>query len=140
MQGLITQAHHRILGERIVPGAGDIVFCPGYWHDSEASVYEGMRARGVDVVLLLHDILPVTRAEFNPSPWRESLRNAWCGRWISPAISIAFRARPEPSSKGSRLPTERRSAPVSRRTVLSDPPLPSAHLVTLAADRPAAPG
>ena len=70
VQGLITPARHRILGERIVPGAGDIVFCPGYWHDTDASVYEGMRARGVDVVLLLHDILPVTRSEFYPSPWR----------------------------------------------------------------------
>lgn len=50
---------------------GDILFCPGHWHDIDPRAYEHARASGVDVVFLVHDILPVTLAQYYDYPWRQ---------------------------------------------------------------------
>ncbi len=60
----------RELGEAVVPGAGDVLFCPGYWHEMDMEVYAQARAAGAEVVFLVHDILPVTLPTFYEYPWR----------------------------------------------------------------------
>lgn len=69
--GLTIGARGRLAHEYVDPGPGDILFCPGYWHDIDDAVYADMKARGAEIVLLLHDILPVTQPAFYPFPWRQ---------------------------------------------------------------------
>ncbi|MEP9377072.1 glycosyltransferase family 1 protein [Aquabacter sp. CN5-332] len=73
---LVPNIRHRAtarrkVGERIELGEGDILFCPGYWHDMEMEAYEAARAGGAEVVFLVHDILPVTMPTFYQYPWRQ---------------------------------------------------------------------
>ncbi|TCT05941.1 glycosyltransferase family 4 protein [Aquabacter spiritensis] len=58
-------------GTRFFLGAGDILFCPGYWHDMDMEVYERARAQGAEIVFLVHDILPVTMPTHYQYPWRQ---------------------------------------------------------------------
>ncbi len=52
------------------PGAGDVLFAPAYWHDVDPATYRALRARGVDIIILVHDLLPITFGNFYPSPWK----------------------------------------------------------------------
>lgn len=60
----------RELGEAVVPGPGDVLFAPGYWHEMDMEVYAAARDAGAEVVFLVHDILPVTLPTFYEYPWR----------------------------------------------------------------------
>lgn len=57
-------------GEALRLGPGDILFCPGYWHDMDAEVFRDARAQGAEVVFVIHDILPVTMPTHYQYPWR----------------------------------------------------------------------
>jgi len=59
---------------RITVHSGDILFCPAYWHDVDPAIYRGIRAQGCDIVILVHDLLPITLAEHYQSPWRDEFR------------------------------------------------------------------
>lgn len=59
----------------IVPQPGDVMLCPAYWHDVDPEIYRGLKRAGVKVVILVHDILPVTHAEYYVSPWRDRFRD-----------------------------------------------------------------
>jgi glycosyltransferase involved in cell wall biosynthesis len=54
----------------VKPGAGDVVLCPGYWHDINPAVYESLREQGAEVIFVLHDITPVTHPACYNYPWR----------------------------------------------------------------------
>jgi glycosyltransferase involved in cell wall biosynthesis len=54
----------------VEPQAGDVVLCPGYWHDIDPAIYETLRARGAQIVFVLHDIIPVTHPAYYAYPWR----------------------------------------------------------------------
>ncbi len=60
-----------MLGTRLEVGPGDVVFCPGYWHELDMSAYEAAKARGADIVFLIHDILPITLPQHYVYPWRQ---------------------------------------------------------------------
>lgn len=62
-----SASHHAIAA-----GEGDVLFCPAYWHDVPPAHYQRLKARGVRIVTLVHDILPVTHARFYESPWKEA--------------------------------------------------------------------
>jgi glycosyltransferase involved in cell wall biosynthesis len=55
----------------IEPQPGDIVFCPALWHEVDPSVYRHLRDLGCTIVLLIHDILPITHPQYYPFPWHE---------------------------------------------------------------------
>lgn len=55
---------------RFEPGAGDILFSPAYWHDVDPGVYHDLKASGCAIVILVHDILPVSHKRFYNAPWR----------------------------------------------------------------------
>ncbi|WP_127088865.1 glycosyltransferase family 4 protein [Aquabacter cavernae] len=63
-------AARRPAGEALRLGPGDILFCPGYWHEMDAQVYRDAREQGADVVFVIHDILPVTLPTHYQYPWR----------------------------------------------------------------------
>ena len=50
-------------------GPGDLLFCPAYWHDVDPALYRGYAAAGATIVILVHDILPITFARFYNTPW-----------------------------------------------------------------------
>lgn len=57
-------------GEVLKLGPGDILFCPGYWHDMDAQVYRDAHEQGAEVVFVIHDILPITMPTHYQYPWR----------------------------------------------------------------------
>ena len=57
------------------PRPGDVLFAPAYWHDVDPAVYRGLRERGVEIVVLVHDLLPIVFEHFYPSPWRYAFRD-----------------------------------------------------------------
>ena len=59
---------------RISVQSGDLLFSPAYWHDVDPAIYRGIRAQGCTIVMLVHDLLPITLAEQYQSPWREQFR------------------------------------------------------------------
>lgn len=61
----------RPAGEPITLGPGDILFCPGYWHDTDATVYARAREEGAEVIFLVHDLLPITLPAYHLYPWRQ---------------------------------------------------------------------
>ncbi|MEW6255463.1 MAG: glycosyltransferase [Pseudomonadota bacterium] len=63
--------HAPMLGTRLEVGPSDVVFCPGYWHELDMSAYEAAKARGADIVFLIHDILPITLPQHYVYPWRQ---------------------------------------------------------------------
>lgn len=60
------------------PQAGDLLFAPAYWHDVDSEIYESLRAKGMKVVILVHDLLPVMYENFYPSPWRYLFKENVC--------------------------------------------------------------
>jgi glycosyltransferase involved in cell wall biosynthesis len=57
-------------GQQLIePRAGDILFCAGYWHETDPALYRKLAERGCEIVFLIHDILPVTLPHFYPYPW-----------------------------------------------------------------------
>jgi glycosyltransferase involved in cell wall biosynthesis len=58
----------------IEPRSGDIIFCPALWHEVDPDVYRNLRERGCIIVLLIHDILPITHPQHYPFPWRDLFR------------------------------------------------------------------
>jgi glycosyltransferase involved in cell wall biosynthesis len=59
---------------RIALQKGDILFCPSYWHDVDPAIYRRIHAQGCVIVVLVHDLLPITLAEYYQYPWREEFR------------------------------------------------------------------
>jgi alpha-1,2-rhamnosyltransferase len=76
----LLAARHAVdrLIERAVMGSsrfiavepGDILFCPAYWHDVPPTTYQGIKAQGARIVVLVHDILPITFSKFYQAPWK----------------------------------------------------------------------
>ncbi len=62
-EGLLTRT------TRLECGPGDLMFCPAYWHDVDPVLYRGYSAAGAKLVILVHDILPITFARFYNAPW-----------------------------------------------------------------------
>lgn len=50
--------------------AGDILFCPAYWHDVKPENFWALQRQGVQIITLVHDVLPVTFSKFYQSPWK----------------------------------------------------------------------
>jgi alpha-1,2-rhamnosyltransferase len=61
---------------------GDVLFMPGWWHDTPPGFYRRLRQQGVIVCPLVHDILPITHPEHYESPWREQFK-----RWVFEVLS-----------------------------------------------------
>jgi glycosyltransferase involved in cell wall biosynthesis len=59
----------------IQPRPDDIVFMPAYWHDLEPDVITALSQRCRAVVVLVHDLLPVTHPLFYAHPWRDDFRD-----------------------------------------------------------------
>lgn len=53
-----------------VPSEDDVLFAPSYWHDNDPQLYRDIKASGCQVVILVHDILPIAYKQFYESPWR----------------------------------------------------------------------
>lgn len=64
-------SRRRPSGARITFRPGDILFCPGYWHDLPTAPYAEARAAGAEVVFLVHDLLPITMPAHHLYPWRQ---------------------------------------------------------------------
>lgn len=60
---------------RVVPGPQDLIFCPAYWHDTPPERYRSYAALGAKVIILVHDILPITFPKFYKSPWCYEFRH-----------------------------------------------------------------
>jgi glycosyltransferase involved in cell wall biosynthesis len=60
---------------RIPVAAGDVLFMPAYWHDVPPGFYARLKAQGLRICPMLHDVLPITHAEYYESPWREMFRD-----------------------------------------------------------------
>ena len=43
--------------------SGDVLFSPGFWHDLPLAALLGPKARGVQLALLVHDLLPLTHPQ-----------------------------------------------------------------------------
>lgn len=57
-------------GQQLIEaGAGDILFCAGYWHETDPAIYRRLAERGCELVFLIHDILPITLPHLYPFPW-----------------------------------------------------------------------
>jgi glycosyltransferase involved in cell wall biosynthesis len=75
---LYSAAKHRINDRFTVnmqPKPGDVLFMPAYWHDTPPGYYSRLKARGLRICPMLHDVLPITHAKFYNSPWRETFRD-----------------------------------------------------------------
>lgn len=77
----LTLAYDRYV-ERNGPGAtlytprrGDVLLAPAYWHDVDPAIYRALRARGVEIVIVVHDLLPILFEHFYPSPWRYQFKD-----------------------------------------------------------------
>lgn len=60
------------------PQTGDVLFAPAYWHDVDPEIYASLRAKGMKVVILVHDLLPIVYENFYPSPWRYQFKENVC--------------------------------------------------------------
>jgi glycosyltransferase involved in cell wall biosynthesis len=60
------------------PRKGDVLLAAGYWHDADPTIYETLRTKGVVIVVLLHDLLPIVFENLYPSPWRYLFRENVC--------------------------------------------------------------
>jgi glycosyltransferase involved in cell wall biosynthesis len=56
------------------PRKGDVLLAPGYWHDVDPNIYQALRAKGINIVILVHDLLPIAFKSLYPSPWRDLFR------------------------------------------------------------------
>ncbi len=57
--------------KKIIIKNGDILFCPAYWHDLPASFYKNAKKEGAKIIILVHDILPITHSKYYNYPWRQ---------------------------------------------------------------------
>jgi len=69
---LIDKAHWKSIDIPI--RQGDMLFCPAYWHDVKPEIYKSIRARGCKIFFLVHDVLPITHAQYYAAPWRDEFR------------------------------------------------------------------
>jgi glycosyltransferase involved in cell wall biosynthesis len=69
---------------RVECGPGDLIFCPGYWHDVSPELYRGYAAAGAKIIILVHDILPIIFPRFYNAPWCYDFR-----RNVKAAFSFA---------------------------------------------------
>ncbi len=68
--GFVALARRLRPGQQLIDARpGDILFCPGYWHETNSAIYRKIADRGCDIVFLIHDILPITLPQFYPYPW-----------------------------------------------------------------------
>ncbi|MEW6255464.1 MAG: glycosyltransferase [Pseudomonadota bacterium] len=58
------------VAEPVTFGPGDVLFVPGCWFNMEISAYEAVRATGAEVVVLVHDVMPITLPQLHEYPWR----------------------------------------------------------------------
>lgn len=54
---------------------GDILFMPAWWHDMRPIAYERLKARGMVLAPLVHDVLPISMPEYYETPWREQFHD-----------------------------------------------------------------
>lgn len=70
----VQAAFSRICAEASLPvfdvGAGDVLFCPAYWHDVPPQHFKGLQRRGCKIATLVHDVLPITFSKFYQAPWK----------------------------------------------------------------------
>lgn len=70
----VRRAFDRIVDEVSIPAfdiqPGDVLFCPAYWHDIPTRYFRWMQRQGCKVVTLVHDVLPITHANFYQAPWK----------------------------------------------------------------------
>jgi glycosyltransferase involved in cell wall biosynthesis len=60
-----------IRGAEYVDGRpGDVLLSPNCGHEVDPSAYDAFRARGGEIVSVVHDILPATLPSFHAYPWR----------------------------------------------------------------------
>ena len=69
-----AQAGHPFPDLRISPGPADLLFSPAYWHDVDPNIYRELRASGMRVVTLVHDILPISFPACYIAPWRDTFK------------------------------------------------------------------
>jgi glycosyltransferase involved in cell wall biosynthesis len=66
---------------KVEPEPGDILFAPGFWYDNDPQIYRSLQSRGVRMIGLVHDILPITHPQYYETPARDihytSLREAF---------------------------------------------------------------
>lgn len=55
--------------------AGDVLFCPAYWHDVAPDLFWALQHQGCRIVTLVHDVLPITFKRFYQSPWKEQFEH-----------------------------------------------------------------
>ena len=72
---LVAFARRLRPGQQLIePRAGDILFCAGYWHETDPALYRKLAERGCAIVFLIHDVLPVTLPQFYPYPWNAQFK------------------------------------------------------------------
>ena len=70
-----NRAPARLVDETgIKVGVGDVLFCPAYWHDVDPRLYRELKEKGVFIVTLVHDVLPILFANCYHSPWRDMFK------------------------------------------------------------------
>lgn len=55
-------------------GRGDVMFCPAYWHDNTPEIYDDIKRTGCEIVILVHDLLPITFPDCYNYPWRDEFK------------------------------------------------------------------
>jgi len=48
----------------------DIIFCPAYWHDIDPDIFKELNKISAGVIILIHDVLPITHEKYYAAPWR----------------------------------------------------------------------
>ncbi|MEP9367783.1 glycosyltransferase [Xanthobacter sp. VNH20] len=81
MDGLVPAVRASLVpaparGEAIVFAPGDVLFCAGFWHEMDFSLYRRAAAAGAEIVFLVHDILPALMPTYYQYPWRQKFQNA----------------------------------------------------------------
>ena len=84
MRGFVQRIDKRMHteGYQIDLQPGNVFFTPAYWHDIDPAIYRSIRATGANVVVLIHDLLPIIFDRFYPAPWCYEFRDkvrAVCG-------------------------------------------------------------
>jgi glycosyltransferase involved in cell wall biosynthesis len=81
----VNRAVVRPLGVR----PGDILFMPAWWHDTPPGHFLRLRAQGVVLCPLVHDVLPITHPQHYESPWRGQFR-LWTIEVLAHADHVYF--------------------------------------------------
>jgi FkbM family methyltransferase len=88
---LLGLPHGVLKDDPVEVAEGDIFYMPDFWTDgvvlaTDASVYAGWRAKGVETSFMVYDILPLTQPEFFPDRFGEMH-----GKWLSALADSADR-------------------------------------------------